>query len=131
LAAPGVFGAIVVVVPERSQSETLFESTTGGASLREMLRPAVLPLFGFGDPVHTQSAGLAFTLTLVDELTEGELTGGRNIAVTGTHRYVKVGVSTTLKIRVAHPSYAPKTVTIGTLEEGTTKLLTTPITLSP
>jgi Lon-like protease len=30
------------------------------------------------------SAGLAFTLTLIDELTEGELTGGRNIAVTGT-----------------------------------------------
>lgn len=30
------------------------------------------------------SAGLAFTLALVDELTEGELTGGRNIAVTGT-----------------------------------------------
>jgi Lon-like protease len=30
------------------------------------------------------SAGLAFTLALIDELTEGELTGGRNIAVTGT-----------------------------------------------
>jgi PDZ domain-containing protein len=30
------------------------------------------------------SAGLAFTLTLIDELTAGELTGGRNIAVTGT-----------------------------------------------
>jgi PDZ domain-containing protein len=30
------------------------------------------------------SAGLAFTLTLIDELTEGELTGGRAIAVTGT-----------------------------------------------
>ena len=30
------------------------------------------------------SAGLAFTLTLIDELTPGELTGGRNIAVTGT-----------------------------------------------
>ena len=30
------------------------------------------------------SAGLAFTLTLIDELTEGELTGGRNVAVTGT-----------------------------------------------
>lgn len=30
------------------------------------------------------SAGLAFTLTLIDELTDGELTGGRNIAVTGT-----------------------------------------------
>jgi Lon-like protease len=30
------------------------------------------------------SAGLAFTLTVIDELTEGELTGGGNIAVTGT-----------------------------------------------
>lgn len=30
------------------------------------------------------SAGLAFTLTLIDELTPGELTGGRRIAVTGT-----------------------------------------------
>jgi len=30
------------------------------------------------------SAGLAFTLALIDELTEGDLTGGRNIAVTGT-----------------------------------------------
>jgi PDZ domain-containing protein len=30
------------------------------------------------------SAGLAFTLTLIDELTPGELTGGQNVAVTGT-----------------------------------------------
>jgi len=30
------------------------------------------------------SAGLAFTLTLLDELTPGELTGGHDIAVTGT-----------------------------------------------
>ena len=30
------------------------------------------------------SAGLAFTLALIDDLTDGELTGGRNIAVTGT-----------------------------------------------
>lgn len=30
------------------------------------------------------SAGLAFTLTLIDELTEGELTGGLEVAVTGT-----------------------------------------------
>ncbi|MFK8024352.1 MAG: S16 family serine protease [Ilumatobacter sp.] len=30
------------------------------------------------------SAGLAFTLALVDELTPGDLTGGRDIAVTGT-----------------------------------------------
>ncbi|MEP6299613.1 MAG: S16 family serine protease [Ilumatobacter sp.] len=32
------------------------------------------------------SAGLAFTLALIDELTEGDLTGGRDIAVTGTIR---------------------------------------------
>lgn len=30
------------------------------------------------------SAGLAFTLAVIDELTEGELTGGRAVAVTGT-----------------------------------------------
>lgn len=30
------------------------------------------------------SAGLAFTLTILDLLTEGELTGGNNVAVTGT-----------------------------------------------
>ncbi len=30
------------------------------------------------------SAGLAFTLTLIDELTPGDLTGGKHIAVTGT-----------------------------------------------
>jgi len=30
------------------------------------------------------SAGLAFTLTLIDELTAGELTGGERVAVTGT-----------------------------------------------
>ena len=35
---------------------------------------------GVGGP----SAGLAFTLALIDELTPGELTGGRNVAVTGT-----------------------------------------------
>jgi Lon-like protease len=29
------------------------------------------------------SAGLAFTLTLIDELSEGDLTGGANVAVTG------------------------------------------------
>jgi PDZ domain-containing protein len=35
---------------------------------------------GVGGP----SAGLAFTLALIDELTPGELTGGQNVAVTGT-----------------------------------------------
>lgn len=32
------------------------------------------------------SAGLAFTLTIIDQLSEGELTGGRSVAVTGTIR---------------------------------------------
>lgn len=32
------------------------------------------------------SAGLAFTLTLIDEMTPGELTGGKRVAVTGTIR---------------------------------------------
>jgi PDZ domain-containing protein len=35
-------------------------------------------------PVTGPSAGLAFTLTLLDELTAGNLTGGRDVAVTGT-----------------------------------------------
>ncbi len=30
------------------------------------------------------SAGLAFTLTLIDQLTEGNLLGGKTVAVTGT-----------------------------------------------
>ena len=38
------------------------------------------------EAVGGPSAGLSFTLALVDELTEGDLTGGRDIAVTGTIR---------------------------------------------
>jgi PDZ domain-containing protein len=34
--------------------------------------------------VSGPSAGLAFTLTIIDELTPGNLTGGKNVAVTGT-----------------------------------------------
>ena len=34
--------------------------------------------------VEGPSAGLAFTLALIDDLTDGELTGGRSVAVTGT-----------------------------------------------
>ena len=54
-----------------------------------------------------------------------------DIEVTDTLRFVKVDGDTSLRIKVEHPSYAPKTVTIDTVEEGMTKLLTTPITLSP
>lgn len=38
------------------------------------------------DSIGGPSAGLAFTLTLIDELTPGELTGGVEVAVTGTIR---------------------------------------------
>ena len=41
--------------------------------------PIEFNLAGVGGP----SAGLAFTLTLIDELTPGELTGGQAVAVTG------------------------------------------------
>lgn len=50
-------------------------STVGNAPF-----PINIDTEGIGGP----SAGLAFTLTLIDELTPGELTGGRRIAVTGT-----------------------------------------------
>jgi PDZ domain-containing protein len=36
--------------------------------------------------VSGPSAGLAFTLTILDELTPGDLTGGEKVAVTGTIR---------------------------------------------
>ena len=42
--------------------------------------PVTFDTEGIGGP----SAGLAFTLTLIDELTPGELTGAQRIAVTGT-----------------------------------------------
>lgn len=42
--------------------------------------PVTIDTAGIGGP----SAGLAFALTLIDELTPGELTGGRRVAVTGT-----------------------------------------------
>jgi PDZ domain-containing protein len=42
--------------------------------------PVTIDTAGIGGP----SAGLAFALTLIDELTPGELTGGQRVAVTGT-----------------------------------------------
>lgn len=38
----------------------------------------------FSDRIGGPSAGLAFTLQVIDVLTEGELTGGRRVAATGT-----------------------------------------------
>jgi len=53
-----------------------FDTTTVGS----VPFPIDLDFDGIGGP----SAGLALTLTLIDELTPGELTGGQRIAVTGT-----------------------------------------------
>ena len=53
-----------------------FDTTTVGS----VPFPIELDFGGIGGP----SAGLALTLTLIDELTPGELTGGQRIAVTGT-----------------------------------------------
>ncbi len=52
-------------------------------------RPQYLNDFGFtveidSGSVGGPSAGLAFTLAVLDQLTEGELTGGAKVAVTGT-----------------------------------------------
>ena len=38
----------------------------------------------FAPNVGGPSAGLAFTLTIIDELSAGDLTGGEEVAVTGT-----------------------------------------------
>ena len=53
-----------------------FDTTTVGT----MPFPIELDFDGIGGP----SAGLALTLTLIDELTPGELTGGQRVAITGT-----------------------------------------------
>lgn len=57
-----------------------------GVSVREVVLDFEFPLdveIDTGD-VGGPSAGLAFTLAIIDELTPGELTGGTDVAVTGT-----------------------------------------------
>ncbi len=54
-----------------------------------------------------------------------------DISVVSSRRYLKIGGSTTIRLNVTHPSFQPKTVTVGTMVEGELKLLTTPIILTP
>ena len=58
----------------------------GLANVATQFRDAELPIdVSFTtDDIGGPSAGLAFTLTVLDVLTEGDLTGGANIVVTGT-----------------------------------------------
>jgi PDZ domain-containing protein len=77
-------GELTVTV-ELTQSPTDPERTIIGFvpfDTRQVVLPFELDIDtgSIGGP----SAGLAFTLTLIDELTDGELTGGQRVAVTGT-----------------------------------------------
>lgn len=61
----------------------------GFLGIQPVDRPQFLNDFGFtvdidSGSVGGPSAGLAFTLAVLDQLTEGELTGGAQVAVTGT-----------------------------------------------
>ena len=63
--------------------------TTGTPCLGVVLEPFVTYRFPIDVKIDTQkvggpSAGLAFTLAIIDDLTPGDLTGGRRVAVTGT-----------------------------------------------
>jgi Lon-like protease len=63
--------------------------TTGTPCLGVVLEPFVDYHFPINVKIDTQkvggpSAGLAFTLAIIDDLTPGDLTGGRRVAVTGT-----------------------------------------------
>ncbi len=95
-------GDVVEVVVERADGNE-FERVTGEVELIASPDDPERTILGFM-PVDTRtleipegmvvdfdtgsiggpSAGLAFTLALIDDLTEGELTGGQQVAVTGT-----------------------------------------------
>lgn len=94
---PGDVVAMEIVRPGRDQPVELDVSVELTASPEEPNRTIVgfypfdtaqveLPFEMRIDPkgVGGPSAGLAFTLTIIDDLTEGELTGGRRVAVTGS-----------------------------------------------
>ena len=75
---------------ERSVQLTAADAGDGSARVGVVLQTAELT-YRFPVEVNIEtglvggpSAGLAFTLALIDELTPGELTGGRAVAVTGT-----------------------------------------------
>ena len=64
-------------------------ATRGQACMGVTMEPFVTYQFPIDVQIDTQtvggpSAGLAFTLAIIDDLTEGDLTGGRRVAVTGT-----------------------------------------------
>jgi PDZ domain-containing protein len=94
---PGSPFTLKVVGPEEAAPERTINGTTGpnptdatrsylGVSLRTRSQDFVLPFEVSVESgrVGGPSAGLAFTLALLDQLTPGELTGGQKVAATGT-----------------------------------------------
>ena len=76
---------------DQRECEPVKRVTTGTACLGVTMDPDPFVTYSFPIDVKidTQkvggpSAGLAFTLAIIDDLTPGDLTGGRRVAVTGT-----------------------------------------------
>jgi PDZ domain-containing protein len=72
-----------------STCEPVKRVTTGTACLGVAMQTFITYRFPIDVKINTQkvggpSAGLAFTLAIIDDLTPGNLTGGRRVAVTGT-----------------------------------------------
>jgi Lon-like protease len=94
--SPVVLGHVVTEHPDagseegdRQTCEPVKRVTTGTPCLGVVLEPFVNYHFPINVTIDTQkvggpSAGLAFTLAIIDDLTPGDLTGGRRVAVTGT-----------------------------------------------
>lgn len=78
-------GSEVIISDEITLGVRALESA-GISQAATQLRDAELPFeVGFStEDIGGPSAGLAFTLTVLDVLTDGDLTGGANIVVTGT-----------------------------------------------
>ncbi|MGD9705848.1 MAG: S16 family serine protease [Acidimicrobiia bacterium] len=73
-------GTVELIESSDEPGRALFGLITADTTQVELPFPIDIDTGRIGGP----SAGLAFTLTLLDELTPGELTGGHDIAVTGT-----------------------------------------------
>jgi len=84
-------GSAVVFAVERSATPTdVVVTTVDNGQGKAKVGIVTTPRYSFPvsvkiDPgdVSGPSAGLAFTLTIIDELTTGQLTGGKKVAVTG------------------------------------------------
>jgi PDZ domain-containing protein len=82
---------VTLLVRRGGKNRTVVLRTQGGDKGRPMIGVFVDPVYRFPVKISIDtsdiggpSAGLAMTLAIIDELTPGDLTGGKQIAVTGT-----------------------------------------------